>query len=301
MSTGSIPNYRLYGEEGARTNVEFVHCESIPERSALHDWNIRPHRHDSLFQLLLMRRGSARILLEGGASDLHARSLVMIPPMVVHGFEFRQDVDGQVVTIDELAAERILAVAPRLAPHMADPHIIQEGDKTLDFDEAEALFDRIVGEYFAGGVARVCALQSYLGLAFVMLARTFARERERRVSVADKGVELAGRFRGLVDNHYKDHWPVAAYASELAITPTHLNRICRNVLGRSALEVIHDRLVLEAKRNLIYTSMTIKEVSNALCFSDPAYFTRFFAKNAGSSPTAFREAQRVSAERRVQA
>jgi AraC family transcriptional activator of pobA len=150
-------------------------------------------------------------------------------------------------------------------------------------------------------VARVCALQSYLGLAFVLLARGFARENERRLSVADKGVDLVRRFRAMVDGHFKEHWTVAAYASELAITPTHLNRICRSVLGRTALEVIHDRLLLEAKRNLIYTSMSVKEVSNALCFSDPAYFTRFFARNAGTSPTAFRETQRAGADHGIRA
>jgi AraC family transcriptional activator of pobA len=296
MNSVNIPNYRLYGEDDTHAGVEFVHCESIPERSALHDWNIRPHRHDGLYQLLFMNRGSARILLEDGAHELRSRCLVMIPPMVIHGFEFQRDVDGMVVTMAEAAVERILSMAPKLVPHLAQPHIIEEGASALCFDEAEELFGRIRREYFDGGAGRVCALQSWLGLAFVMLARALARESEKRLSVADKGVELARHFRALVDRHFKDHLTVAAYASELAITPTHLNRISRQVLGRSALEVIHDRLLLEAKRNLVYTSMTVKEVSNALCFSDPAYFTRFFAKNAGQPPTAFREARRGAPE-----
>lgn len=301
MKLAGIPNYRLYGEDGAQADVEFVHCESIPERSALHDWNIRPHRHDSLYQLLFMRQGSARMLLEGRARELRSRCLVLIPPMVVHGFEFQRDVDGLVVTMAESAVERILAVAPNLEPHLTMPHIIPEPDSAPYFDEAEVLFDNIAREYFGAAAGRVCALQSYLGLAFVILARTIARENERRFSIADKGVELARRFRGLVETHFKEHWTVAAYASELAITPTHLNRISRSVLGRSALEVIHDRLLLEAKRSLIYTSMTVKEVSNALCFSDPAYFTRFFAKNSGQSPTAFRDARREPSGGRARA
>lgn len=299
MNAGTIPNYRLYGEDGAHAGVEFVHCESIPERSALHDWNIRPHRHDSLYQLLFMNRGGARITLEDGSRAMHSRCLVVIPPMVVHGFEFDRDVDGMVVTMAESAVERILSIAPKLAPHLAAPHIIEEGAAAMSFDEAERLFSNIGREYFGRGAGRVCALHSLLGLAFVMLARTIAQESERRFSIADKGVELARDYRALVDRHFKEHWSVAAYASELAITPTHLNRVCRNVLGRSALEVIHDRLLLEAKRNLVYTSMTVKEVSNALCFSDPAYFTRFFAKKAGESPTAFRVARRDGVAERV--
>lgn len=301
MNAGRIPNYRLYGEDDAHAGVEFVHCESIPERSALHDWNIRPHRHDALYQLLFMSRGSARITLEDGARDLHSRCLAIIPPMAVHGFEFQRDVDGVVVTMAESAVKRILEMAPKLVPHLAGPHIIEEGAAAMCFDEANDLFENISREYFGGGAGRICALHSYLGLVFVMLARAIACESQRRFSVADKGVELACEFRALVDRHFKEHWTVAAYASELAITPTHLNRISRNVLGRSALEVIHDRLLLEAKRNLVYTSMTVKEVSNALCFSDPAYFTRFFAKKAGESPTAFRDSRREAASEAVRA
>lgn len=229
MSTVNIPNYRLYGEGGARADVEFVHCESIPERSALHDWNIRPHRHDSLYQLLFMRQGSARILLEGVARELRAPCLVMIPPMVVHGYEFQRDVDGMVVTIAERSVEDILSTMPKLAPHLADPHIIEEGAAAFDcseaaalnFNDADALFGNIAREFFSDGAGRVCAPRSYLGLAFVMLARTVAHENERQLSVADRSVDLARGFRGLVEGHFKDHWTVAAYASALAITPTH--------------------------------------------------------------------------------
>lgn len=295
MNAVTIPNYRLYGEGGAEADVEFIHCESIPERSALHDWNIRPHRHDCLYQLLFMRQGRARIMLEEGTRELNSRCLVLIPPMVVHGFAFQRDVDGLVVTMAESAVERVRAMAPKLSAQLAAPHIVEEAEAGPVFDQLEMLFDNIAREYSGVATGRVCALQSYLGLAFVALARALARDSGKRLSVQDKGVDLARDFRGLVDSHFKDHWTVASYASKLAITPTHLNRVCRAVLGRSALEVIHDRLLLEAKRNLVYTSMTVKEVSNALCFSDPAYFTRFFAKKAGLPPTAFRDSRRDSA------
>jgi AraC family transcriptional regulator, transcriptional activator of pobA len=65
--------------------------------------------------------------------------------------------------------------------------------------------------------------------------------------------------------------------------------LCRQASEKSALELIHDRLLLEAKRNLVYTSMNISEVSYAVGFADPAYFTRFFKRLAGMSPKEFRE------------
>jgi AraC family transcriptional activator of pobA len=65
--------------------------------------------------------------------------------------------------------------------------------------------------------------------------------------------------------------------------------LSRRIAQKSALELIHERLLLEAKRNLIYTSTSISELSYAIGFSDPAYFTRFFKKATGEAPKAFRK------------
>lgn len=288
MNAEIIPNYRLYGEDGARADVEFVHCESIPRRSAIHDWNIQPHRHDTLYQLFHISDGGGTILLEGTASTIPLPCLIMIPPLTVHGFEFHHDVAGSVVTINEKAVGGIASMAPGLLSDLSAPKIVRAADCGIDFDEIERLFGHISREFFSHDPGRLCALQSLLGLVFVQLARTVASETRRRLGVADKRIDQLRRFRALIETRFRDHLPVAAYAAEMGMTPTHLNRICRALLNRSALTVVHDRLLLEARRNLIYTAMTIKEISNSLGFSDPGYFTRFFSKNAGISPSAFR-------------
>jgi len=296
MNAETIPNYRLYGEDGAQADVEFVHCESIPQRSAIHDWNIRPHRHDSLYQLFHIGGGGGTILLEGTATPLPVPCLIMIPPLFVHGFEFRRDIAGSVVTVNEAAVQRIASMAPGLPSELSAPKIVRGGESSVDFVEIGRLFDRINEEYSGRDPGRLCALQSWLGLVFVQISRSIASETRRRLGVADKRIDQLRRFRGLIEARFRDHLPVATYAAELGMTPTHLNRICRALLARSALTVVHDRLLLEAKRNLIYTSMTVKEISNSLGFSDPGYFTRFFTKNAGVSPSAFRLPPRDSSQ-----
>ncbi|HUH39630.1 MAG TPA: helix-turn-helix domain-containing protein, partial [Castellaniella sp.] len=97
------------------------------------------------------------------------------------------------------------------------------------------------------------------------------------------------RFGELLDQWHTRHHDVRHYAGALNITPAHLNVITREHAGKSPLELIHERLQLEASRSLVYTSMTIGEISDALGFSDPAYFTRFFKKGSGVSPKAFRQ------------
>ncbi len=75
------------------------------------------------------------------------------------------------------------------------------------------------------------------------------------------------------------------------MTSAHLNTLCRRLAGRSALQLLHERLLLEAKRQLTYTNMTIGQVADTLGFSEPAYFTRFFKRHTGFSPKAFRQRQ----------
>ena len=67
-----------------------------------------------------------------------------------------------------------------------------------------------------------------------------------------------------------------------------LSRLCREVLGQSSLQVMNDRLIQEAQRELVYTSLPIKQLASELGFDDDAYFSRFFRKHTGVSPKAYR-------------
>ena len=85
---------------------------------------------------------------------------------------------------------------------------------------------------------------------------------------------------------------VAFYAGRLGVSETHLNRICRAAFGTSALGAITRRLMLEATRDLTFTTMSVKEVAYSLGFEDPAYFTRAFLRATGETPGAFRKRER---------
>ena len=68
----------------------------------------------------------------------------------------------------------------------------------------------------------------------------------------------------------------------------HLSRACRNVTGQSAQHLLHDRLMLEARRLLAYTAAPVAEIAAQLGYADPAYFSKFFARSVGETPTAYR-------------
>src|SRR5512136_891290 len=80
----SIQTYHLFGEAGDLPDV--VHCETIAARSVLHDWNIAPHRHARLHQILLIENGSGQATLEGRIHALRPMRVVNVPVGDVHGF-----------------------------------------------------------------------------------------------------------------------------------------------------------------------------------------------------------------------
>ena len=98
----------------------------------------------------------------------------------------------------------------------------------------------------------------------------------------------AQAFRLLVDSQFRQTRRLADYAGALGITQTHLNRISRQVLGTSALGVIERRLALEARRMLLFSTLSIKQIGSHLGYDDPAYFSRFATRMLGRSPSAFR-------------
>ena len=87
---------------------------------------------------------------------------------------------------------------------------------------------------------------------------------------------------------------MAAYAQALALTQTTLNRLCRQFSGKGALDLIQERLVIAARRHLIYTDASVEAIAYGLGFQDPAYFSRFFKRHTAMAPGRFRQARQAA-------
>jgi AraC family transcriptional activator of pobA len=96
------------------------------------------------------------------------------------------------------------------------------------------------------------------------------------------------RYRALVDASFRAKPSLAALSQQLGITPTQLNRVCRQLTGRPALALLHARVMLEAQRDLAYTTLSVKQIALGLGFSEAGYFTRFFQRLSGRTPTQWR-------------
>jgi len=279
-----VPVFRLYGETTAWPTPDLIHCESIASRSRLHDWEIRPHRHGDLVQLLYVRSGEAELEVEGRVMRVREASLQVTPALAVHGFRFAEDVQGWVLSMGLPLAEQLGRLLESGVLEQPACFVAGESKQQLD-----ALFESIDREYAGQAPGRDLMLQSLLNMLLVWLSRRALEQSHAEASQQDRGIEHVQAFARLLEQDFREHRPIEHYAAKLGISTAHLNALCRRLAGQSALQMIHQRLLLEAKRHLVYTTLTVQQVSDSLGFSEPAYFSRFFKRYAGISPRAFRQ------------
>jgi AraC family transcriptional activator of pobA len=257
-----------------------LHYEKIEVRGRQHGWNIPAHAHEALYQFEFLEQGSVAANLDGRCHRLTAPAAWMVPPGVVHGFVFEPDSSGHVITAP---AERLReGKSSTSGPIVVDAKRIN-GHLT----QLRNMFDALAAEYAAQLPRRAEALQAQV----TVLDIWFGRHKEEdvpRTRNAESDV-LIKQFRELLERHYRDHWSVADYAARLVITPDYLSRRCRIVTGQSAIELISERVLLESRRLLAYTQMSITDIAHQIGFEDPAYFSRFFSKSAGCAPSVYRE------------
>lgn len=273
-----IPTYMLYGEPNDENPPGFAHIETIAERSALHDWEIAPHRHSHSTQVLLLNEGSVTVILDGTSVDLTGPGYVAIPAGAVHGFRFSPGARGYVLTLGEDFSARTQSDTDplrRLLTH--------GGHSQLTADTARR------AEILAGELLQLASAWQTQARLFHALAEALLRalpvEADLEPMSGDPRLSL---FRHLVETHLREQRPVAFYARSLDITERSLTRLCRKHLQCTPHEIINQRCAIEARRLLRYTNANVTQVANELGFIDPSYFSRFYLRMTGRRPQAER-------------
>jgi len=292
----TVPTYSLYGVNSNEPLLEQLHFESIPERSRVNDWEIQPHRHERFFQILYVHHGGGEALLDEERVPLADRTVVAVPPRCVHGFRFTPDVDGIVITMTDHYLRNLLAGVPDALPLFARPFHdrLRAGPAsgtTADDDNVLAgALGLFRAEIHAVSLWRGAALAALLSLMLVGIARRRAAGSAAEAAPAEgRTARHFRQFQQLLEAQFRQHQDVGRYAAALGVSPTQLNRICRQQAGSSALQLIHSRLIVEAQRDLLYSDLDIKQIAATLGYTDAAYFARFFMRHVGQTPTAFRQ------------
>jgi len=260
-----VPRFFLYGEPLQQVDESFVHVETIAYRSRRYQWQIRAHIHSDLNQLLFIRHGSGTMEADGVAVSFQAPALLLVPATVVHGFRFARGTRGFVVTTAQPLIRALQKREPQLRRVFAAAACLPLAPQAASVPELELLIDRLRRESVWQAPGNRLAAEGWLGCVLVAGLRLLPPQTG------------AGTGRS-----------VARYARELAVQPSRLRTACLGIVGTPPRDMLQERVLLEARRALTYTDLTIAQTAFQLGFSDPGYFSRFFSARTGESPQAFR-------------
>jgi AraC family transcriptional activator of pobA len=289
----SVPLYTLYGEDVADNDESaFVHIENIEARSQLYNWEIDSHIHRGLLQILVVFAGGGEVQLDDMVMPVMPYRAIVIPPTTIHAFRFDPGTHGYVLTISE---SMILDSSSRRGRALFDNLFLKACAVDLSTDRqavktVEDLFIHLLAEFHTIRRGHG-SLTEWLAKSILLLIERQLASQQMDTQAPGGRAQLFTGFRALVEKHYLQHWSVSDYAKALSVTPSKLNRTSKALAGRSAFEIIQERLLLEAKRRLVYIAAPVQLLAYELGFEDPAYFNRFFKKRTGMTPARFRREQ----------
>jgi AraC family transcriptional activator of pobA len=292
-TASALPLFHLYGDPPDDQAFDFIHIETIASRSSIHDWTIRAHRHRNLFQILLIAGGGGEMTYEAAIIPFEAPCAMLVPSTTAHGFRFRADTDGWVITFTEDVAEalgdRRNEALARLKALAAAPVVpLSEGG---EIERLLALARQLNEEHFLARAGYRIAMRGLLALIAIEVARIAAsrgRVHAVKLEPTDHTVEM---LRKLLEENFHKERQLSFYADRLAMTVDRLNDHVKRATGVTAGHLIRQRVLTEAKRQLVFTNQPIHEIAYDLAFSDPSHFARFFRKQTGTTPHEFRAAR----------
>lgn len=293
--SGSIPVYQIVKtgniEEGGFLKV--LQLKGSPEKDPLveyapYETNAR-HRHN-FFEICVFSEGSGTHEIDFVSHPIKSKSIHVVAPGQIHNVQKDKDTNGYIIAFNR---EFYTIFFPGQ----------DDGETTLPGYNVgnNAIFNLSDNEFqnFLEIVRQVIKesqqekkhtrqILSYYLHIFILKLSDFIQDTIIQESDKDEHQHLINCFKKEVEQHYKNIHLVKEYATLLDIDPIKLNKVCKKLTLKTAGEIITDRIMLEAKRQLVFSSLTNKEIAHYLHFEDPSYFSRVFRKKTGLTPTGFR-------------
>lgn len=248
-----------------------------------------PHRH-AFYAIHYVTGGEGMQVIDFEPYPIRPDTLYFIAPGQIYFWRLSKPIEGDYVVF---GAEFIALPASQFnQPHeLAFFHTVAHSPELRlapkDVAPLRDLLDAIGREYRGNSFNRVSVLRAYLHILLVQIQRLYLDAQPEAVTNPDAPV--VRRFKQLVSEQFATTRNLEDYAAQIGVSASHLSNTVKALTGQPPGQIIRQEIVLEAKRLLAHTQLTAAEIGYRLNFDDPAYFARFFKREAGQSPTAFRE------------
>lgn len=249
-----------------------------------------------------MYDGKFELTLDEKKDSLSGSYAITIPPGVVHGFRFMPGAEGIVLSIaDPLLTYQKTQVSPGYFGDILDkPHVMNFNQENVLLTHLIQYFSLIKGEFERADTGYQLMQEWLIQMVLMTLKRLYEQKQHEEshsaTSHTSTGNPLLSTFRKLLEAHYRQQWKVGQYSDALHISVSSLNRLCHENFSVTAKVIIQGRVMIEAKRRLIYTQEPLDQMAYTLGFKDPAYFSRMFKKIEQVSPSDYRKQKNTNIE-----
>jgi AraC family transcriptional activator of pobA len=284
--TNQLPIYSLEPDETGNKHFRVYNLEgALPAYADL----LIPHRKDH-YLFVFMRRGGVRQWIDMSSFMLKENTIYFTGPgrIIVKEESAELWSTGIAFTKEFLSLQNASLSSLPVIRNPQDSYELFLTERDVFF--IEDILEKINTEYLRPGEWQQRMLAAYLTLLLTYLSQLYTEQHPENNASADK--LLLREFEKKIDENYLNLHEVSDYASLLNISAGHLSEVVKSHSGKPAIKHIHDRLVLEARRQLFHTGASSKEIAYTLGFSDASYFNRFFKRETGVTPTEYRTATR---------
>lgn len=248
-----------------------------------------PHRH-SFYHLVLFTKGKGTHTIDFEQFSVKPFQIYFMSPGQVHSWHFAGGVDGYLVHFNEGLFTSFLQNGHYLERFPFFSGISEDSVCQLPasvHDQVSGLFESMLEEITEVREQNLDIIRLRLLELFILVERNCSSKKGK--ATPSQKLTLLRSFQQMIDRHFRTIRLPKEYAELLYVTPNHLNALCQDLVGKTAGDLIRDRVLLEAKRLLTNADMTVTEIAYELNFQDNSYFNRFFKKNVGVTPEDFRK------------
>lgn len=253
-----------------------------------------PHRHD-YYNIYYVEKGKGSHIIDFTNYEVTDLQLYFVLPGQMHQLIFTEPPVGRILSFTD---EFIIANAIP-ANLINDIYLFNDYGQSPPLPVIESIlpvyqniFSQV--ELFSTSLEKYTleAVGALVKLLLIQCNNHCSLHKTDNPQLLETTNHLLRNFKQLLNKHFVDLHMVNDYADKLAVTSDYLNKTVKSITGKSAKEHIQSKLIIEAKRSLIFGNQSNKELAYALGFDESAHFNNFFKKNTGLTPTEFKASVR---------
>ena len=269
-----------------------AHPVLLKQKRSLGRYVVEPHLHRQFEQLIICDRGAGTLVLDEGHHTFEAPAILIVPSLVVHGLSFDDSSERWVVSVAKSYFQEITMRAPDISEVFARGECVRFAAHDREYLELQHALEKLEWEQKRSARCSEVVTEALLIDLLVGVLRKIQDDRARDIAENASDEEVHRNFTKTVEEHHTENWSLQKFADALGVSVPRLRTACRNTGGESPIRIINSRILLEAKRYLTHTPLSVAEIAHRLGFEDASYFSRFFKSRCGQTPTLYKAGKR---------